>query len=147
MYKFAIIFLLVSVMLFGQEEEYFCSHANFNLGVSNTGIGFGNSEYHNGLRFNISDCEVKSVNGINVTFWKPVDNYDFEMNGIALGLAPMANRMNGISIGLLANISITQSAGFNFASLANVSEGNLLGINIGGLANVAEGQMQGINFG
>ena len=74
--------LLIPFFLFGQEDDNFCNHSSFNLGAGNVGIGFGNSQYHSGIRFNISDCDVKNVNGINITFWRPYHNDDFIMNDI-----------------------------------------------------------------
>jgi len=142
--------------------EVECSHSSLDIGINSTGISFGNSECWNGIRINTTDCEVKNVNGINITLWKPEKNPASTVNGIALGIAPAAKNINGLSFGLAAllgkknlrgiNIGTIATVGgniggLNFGGLALVSRDNIAGINFGGFATVAKGNISGINFG
>ena len=124
-----------------------CSQKSFNIGSHNSGISFGNSPVWNGLRFNFSDCNIKEINGINITFWKPERNPSSVIRGIALGLVPFAGTIKGISLGIVATIAEKKLTGINFGGLATVCNGNIMGINFGGLATVAKGDLTGINIG
>src|SRR5208337_1119930 len=83
------------------RDEITCSHEYFNLGAGESGICFGNSAYHSGIRFNVVDCGVKEVNGINITFWKGKDTTldNFRMSGISLGVMPSVGYSEGIAAG------------------------------------------------
>ncbi len=169
---FLILFVLLNCSPLFSQHEFFntkdtteieCSSSSLDLGAHNSGISFGNSPIWNGLRFNLSDCGIKEINGINITLWKPERSPGSSIRGIALGLAPFAETIQGISLGLaavvaeqelsginiggLAIVSGGDLRGINVGGLAVVSEGNLFGINIGGLAVVTKGEMQGLNFG
>lgn len=133
--------------VFDDSTEQDCSYKSFNLGFANTGISFGNSYSHNGLRFNVSDCGIGNINGVNITLWEPDDSPGSVVNGFSFGLAPYADQLNGVSVGLGAVVAGKSMNGFNFGFLANVSEGEINGINIGGLALVAEKRISGFNFG
>ena len=113
-----------------------CSQKSFNIGSHNSGISFGNSPVWNGLRFNFSDCNIEEINGINITFWTPERNPSSVIRGIALGLAPFAGTIKGISLGIVATIAEEKLSGINFGGLATVCNGNIMGINFGGLATV-----------
>jgi len=128
-----------------QEPEPW--HGSLNLGVAETGISFGNSERVNGVRFNLIDDELKLVNGLNLTLWKPHRNPDAVVNGLALGLfAPAAGTLRGASFGLLMNVAHRRKVGVHAAGFLNASQGDALGINIGGLANNTRGSLSGINL-
>ena len=74
-----------------------------------SGISFGNSQSWNGIRFNITDCNIRTINGINITFWQPEKLENSVINGLAVGLSPSAEYINGASIGfgIVAGKSIT----------------------------------------
>jgi len=124
-----------------------CNYNSFDIGSRNSGISFGNSKNWNGLRFNFSDCGIGTINGINITFWKPERSPGSQVNGISLGGAPFADNLTGVNFGLAAVVAENQMQGINIGGLAVVSDGNIKGINIGGLATVAKGNLSGINFG
>lgn len=124
-----------------------CSHNSFDLGIRKSGISFGNSPVWDGLRINFSDCGVQEINGINITFWKPGRNDGSRINGISIGLAPFADVLQGIQIGLLGVVAQEKLQGINIGGLAAVSEGNMDGINFGGLAVVSQNNLRGINIG
>lgn len=144
------------------STEVKCSNSSLDIGINSTGISFGNSENWNGIRINFSDCNAEKVNGINITLWNPKNNPKLLVNGLAFGLAPAANKINGISLGLAAvvakknlrGINIGGLAavggkieGLNFSGLALVGKEKISEINFGGLATVAKGDISGINFG
>jgi len=124
-----------------------CNYNSFDIGSRNSGISFGNSKNWNGLRFNFSDCGIGTINGINITFWKPERSPGSQVNGISLGGAPLADNLTGVNFGLAAVVAENQMQGINIGGLAVVSDGNIKGINIGGLATVAKGNIHGINIG
>lgn len=151
-----ILFVLLNCSpLFSQSEfpdakdstEIECSFSSLDLGSHNSGISFGNSPVWNGLRFNLSDCGIKEINGINITLWKPERSPGSLVRGIALGLAPFAETIQGISFGLAAVVAEQELSGINIGGLAVVSGGDIRGVNIGGLATVARGNLLGINVG
>ena len=151
-----ILFVLLNCSpLFSQREfpdakdstEIECSSSSLDLGFHNSGISFGNSPVWNGLRFNLSDCGIKEINGINITLWKPERSPGSLVRGIALGLAPFAETIQGISFGLAAVVAEQELSGINIGGLAVVSGGDIRGVNIGGLATVARGNLLGINIG
>jgi hypothetical protein len=124
-----------------------CSTSSLDLGSHNSGISFGNSPVWNGLRFNFSNCGIKEINGINITLWKPERSPGSLVRGIAFGLAPFAETIQGFSFGLAAVVTEQELTGVNIGGLAIVSGGDLGGINFGGLATVSRGTSKGINFG
>lgn len=128
------------------SAEVKCSHSSIDIGIKSIGISFGNSEYWNGIRLNVTDCDVKKVSGINITLWNPKNTLDLSINGIALGLAPAGRSINGISIGLAAVLGKKHLRGINIGGIATVG-GNMEGFNFGGLATVAKENISGINFG
>ncbi len=136
------------INIFGNDStSRECSHRSLDLTVNNSGISFGNSQSINGIRFNVTDCGIKNINGINITFWKPEESPGSVINGLSFGVAPYADELNGVSIGLASVLAGHGMTGFNLGGLANVSEGNIYGINVGGLALVSKEDISGINFG
>lgn len=133
-----------------QHRKEICGHGSLNLGFDNTGICFGNSAYHTGIRFNVVECGIKEVNGINFTFWKGKEKTlnNFTMNGVSLGVLPTVGKGCGLSLGVGGVVAKEELFGINFGGLAVVSAGSLKGVNFGGLAAIAaEGGMAGINYG
>lgn len=127
--------------------EYVCTHGSFDLGANNCGLSFGNSTDWNGLRFNFSDCGIRRISGINITFWKPGENPNSVVSGLSIGVAPGAGTLRGFNLGIAAVVAEDEIEGLNLGGLAIVSNGNATGINYGGLAAVTNGSLKGINFG
>jgi hypothetical protein len=116
-----------------------------DIGVQHTGISIGNSRTWNGIRLNWRDSDVRRVNGLNVTIWKPAENPDFEMNGITAGLwGPDAATINGIALGIGGVVAEHALNGVAVAGLGAVSNGDLNGIALAGLGVVTQGSMNGI---
>ncbi len=72
--------------------------ASLDLAVNDVGISFGNSKRFSGLRLNFVDKNVRVVNGVNLTLWKPGDNERAVYNGLQFGLIGLSGKeMNGTS--------------------------------------------------
>jgi len=134
--------------------------SSLDITVRGVGLSIGNSRTANGLRLNFVDRDVRSVNGVNITFWKPDDNPDFVMNGLALGLVGpetgdinglalggvgvVSDKMSGISLGLIG-VTATEINGIAIGGIGIANE-DLKGIVIGGLG-AANGDVDGIAIG
>ena len=143
----AILIALSSTILQAQDESESADRA-LNIGVGTSGLSFGNSVRHNGVRFNWSDRRIEEINGVNMTLWKPADNLSGTINGLSIGLvAPGAEDINGISVGGLAVIGKNSLNGVSIGGLALVSSGSVTGLNVGGLAIVGGRGVTGFNLG
>jgi len=121
------------------------SHRALNLGAGGVGVSIGNSREWTGLRLNASDHQVRQVNGVNLTVWKPKRNPRFEMNGVAVGLlAPMARRINGVALGGLGVVGTDQVNGVAAAGLVTLAGQRLRGVGLGGLAVVGDHGIDGL---
>ena len=78
-----------------------------NFPFKKYGISIGNSYKFTGIRINFADKNVKRINGLNVTFWAKgkkrgqKDPNTAVVNGISLGIIPVASSMQFINLGLL----------------------------------------------
>ena len=159
-----ILFFAITASLAQAQDDTEKNGSAFNIGVGNSGLSFGNSPRHNGLRFNWRDSNLEEINGFNFTIWKPAEELSGTVNGLAFGIVGPAavningvsfgglavlarDRLNGISIGGLAIVSQGSVTGSNIGGLAIVSKGSVTGLSIGGLAVVSEGPMTGLNIG
>src|SRR5262245_24459899 len=69
----------------------------FNIGVGDTGLAFGNSRVHDGIRINWKDYRLDRIRGVNITLWSPDERVGGEIQGLALGLVyPQAGRIKGV---------------------------------------------------
>ena len=122
--------------------------SSLDLGISGVGISFGNSPRWTGLRFNWSDRELNRIDGLNVTLWKPRDPVTGSVNGLAVGvLGPAADRLSGISFGLLGVLPERAATGITVGGLGVVSGGSVTGLNLGGLGIVTQGPARGVSVG
>lgn len=86
--------LLALLLLTGSPAQ-----ASLTVGASDTGIGFGNSREFQGLRLNLVDDHVRSVDGVNLTLWRPGRNPLARHRGVSLGLVgPEADELQGIVV-------------------------------------------------
>src|SRR5690606_32729460 len=53
---------------------------SLDLGLAGDGLSLGSSPVWTGLRINRTDRDVRRVNGINTTLWRPGKNPDAELN-------------------------------------------------------------------
>jgi len=120
----------------------------FTIPAKNWGICFGNSPQFTGLRFNFIDRNIRTINGVNVTLWKPPDKQvSGTVNGFSLGLIPYADRLNGLQLGLLGLGAEKQVTGVSIGLIGAGSGGDIKGITIGGIGVGAGGSLIGINIG
>lgn len=114
----------------------------------NWGICFGNSTHFSGLRFNFIDRNIQTINGVNVTLWKPPEKQvSGTVNGFSLGLIPYADRLNGFQLGLLGSGAEDSITGVTIGLIGAGSGGDVKGITIGGIGVGAGGSLVGINIG
>ena len=80
--------------LFGEDiydtEDCDCSNSSFNIPSSAFGLSFGNSKDFTGIRFNTRDCNIGTINGVNISLWTPKNPGESSVNGISFGVAPTA---------------------------------------------------------
>jgi len=117
---------------------------SLDLGVNHVGLSIGNSQRWTGLRINFRDHDVRRVDGLNVTIWKPGDNPEFVMNGIAAGIWPAAGTLNGLGIGIGGVTAQYAINGFALSPIGAVSQGSINGIAIAGLGAVAQQDVAGL---
>ncbi|MEM7206074.1 MAG: hypothetical protein AAF628_37815 [Planctomycetota bacterium] len=110
------------------------------------GLSLGNSRDWTGLRINFRDRGAGHLRGVNLTLWAPADHAVERIDGLALGVAPVADHLRGVALGALASVTEDASEGIGLAGLAVVSSGNLSGIHAAGLAAVAERDMDGLQL-
>lgn len=120
------------------------SGRSLDLGIAGHGISFGNSPVWTGLRINLTDRDVRRVDGGNITLWRPDRNPDAEFNGLAFGLVgPVAGSIRGAGIGLVATVTEQSLGGLAYGTAAVVTGGALTGFALGG-AGVVTGGLHGI---
>ena len=121
---------------------------SLTLPAKTWGICFGNAPRFNGLRFNIMDNRIETINGINITAWKANDrNAGGRVNGISLGLLPYAGDLNGIQVGLLGSGAKKNMRGINIGLIGAGAGSDMIGLNFGGIGVGAGKNMKGINIG
>jgi hypothetical protein len=121
---------------------------NLTLPAKTWGICFGNAPRFNGLRFNIMDNRIETINGINITAWKANDrNAGGTVNGLSLGLLPYAGDLNGIQVGLLGSGATKNMRGINIGMIGAGAGSDLIGLNFGGIGVGAGKNMKGVTIG
>lgn len=70
-YLIILLVIIISFAILAHEEDYdenFCLNSSIDLGISNSGLSFGNSISWNGIRFNIIGDGIEEISGINLSF-------------------------------------------------------------------------------
>jgi len=147
--RFLEIFVCISASLFFMVPDGAPAYArDFTIGKSNCGVSIGNSKKFNGLRINISDHDVETVNGVNLTFLPGYNNGEASITGASLGLyGPEGGNLNGIQIGVVRVKADHELKGISFGLLGAGSEGRAAGLVIGGLGAGAGDSIKGITIG
>src|SRR5690606_28167251 len=79
---------------------------NLDLGFAGYGISIGNSPAWTGLRVNFIDRDVRRVDGINLTLWRPHGSLGATFTGLAVGLyGPEAGTIRGAGIGIASVVA------------------------------------------
>ena len=120
---------------------------SLDLGIYNTGLSFGNSEYWNGLRFNYRDDQVRNIRGLNATAWFPMQPATGNVTGLAIGLpATGAQNMKGLSFSVAGSATHRHLSGGQVAGLGLAAGSNMTGISVAGLGIGAGNNMTGISI-
>jgi len=115
-----------------------------DLTINGNGLAIGNIPRVNGIRINFRDTYLEEVNGLNLTLWGSRGEVGGTVRGLAVGVAaPVADRLQGLSIGGLAVVGQSEISGISIGGLAVVSSGRTRGVNLGGLASVSQGSSAG----
>ncbi len=128
-------------------QDLVCTGRALNFPSKKYGISIGNSREFSGVRINFADCNVKQVNGLNITFWlKLYQNQEAVVNGINLGVIPTAKAMGPINIGLLGvGSSHGNMSGITIAGFVLGSGGDINGLSFSGLLTMADGNSSEIS--
>jgi hypothetical protein len=119
---------------------------SINIPLKKYGISFGNSSEFTGIRINLSDKDIKRINGLNITFWARKlkywsDNVQMQksvVNGISTGIIPTCGTMNGINSGLLRVVALKEMNGLSLSVLNLYSKGNINGLTVSGFITQCE---------
>ena len=136
---FAVIFLFSGFSLPAQDT--LSNGGALNFPTRKYGISIGNSYEFTGIRINFADENVKKINGLNITFWfKMYKNEDAVVNGINIGVIPVAGSMQPINIGLIGvGTAHNNLNGLSVGGLFVGSGGNINGLCLSGLVTMADG--------
>jgi len=125
-------------------------HEFLDIPSSRFGLSLGNSTRFTGIRFNLSDRHVESINGLSISLSKPGKNPNARFYGVAIGVVGTsahlikgasfnlmgagADRMEGVlvSAGLTDGLDI-RGVGFGLLKLGYM---NMSGLGVGGFAAV-----------
>ncbi len=111
-----------------------------NFPTKKVGISIGNSYEFTGIRINLADKNVKTINGLNITFWfKYCKNMNAVVNGISLGIIPTAGTMQFVNLGLLGVGAANNLNGVSVGGIVIGSGGNINGFSLSGLITMADG--------
>jgi hypothetical protein len=139
-------FVLSILVLFVAAHTVFAARS-LTIPAKTWGICFGNSPRFNGLRFNITDEGIDTINGVNITAWKANDKkVSGRVNGISLGVMPYAGELNGIQVGVGTGAAKTLR-GINVGLIGAGSGDDMIGLNFGGIGVGAGENLMGINIG
>jgi hypothetical protein len=127
------------------------SAQGLNIPAKKFGISFGNSPEFTGLRFNFRDRNVEKINGLNLTIWRPYDNWEGDelgsrVSGLSVGLpftgGGSVHGLNTALVGIQAGKSL---AGINLSGIGMGASGKVSGINLAGIGIGAGQDVAGIN--
>ena len=126
------IFILIQTLIIGQNK-------NLNLGYKDSGLILGNSKCSNGLRLNIWDKNVDTINGFNISAFSATR----KSNGLSFGFIANTDSINnGIKIGGFVSTA-EKVSGISVSGLINGIDGKINGLAVSGLYSYAD-TMNGI---
>ena len=138
----------------------FSQQSHISLGVKGNGICIGNSSFYNGLRLNLIDRNVRTINGFNIAITAETQR----TNGLQLALQSYSAVTNGVNlsvwgIGDSACNGLTIAPGINTLningigiSVLSAAADTMNGFFVGGLFGVNRrigyaGQVNGVALG
>lgn len=126
-------------------QDTLLNKKSLNFPTKKYGISIGNSYEFTGIRVNFADKNVKTINGLNVTFWlKQNKNQHAVVNGISAGIVPVAGKMGPVNIGILGT-GADNLYGLSLGGIVIGSGGNINGLSISGLVTMADGENSAIS--
>jgi|WetSurMetagenome_2_1015567.scaffolds.fasta_scaffold00339_14 hypothetical protein len=156
--KILVMLLLMTSVCSSAQKNTFKNGRALNFPFRKYGISIGNSHEFNGIRVNFADKNVKRINGLNITLWPDrtytfrqfIDNdtldYKSIVNGIDIGVLPIAGSMQPLNIGLLGVITAPDNLnGLSVGGITVVSGGNINGISLSAVCTQAR-VLNGINL-
>lgn len=125
-----------------QAEDTLLNRKSLNFPTKKWGISIGNSYEFNGIRVNFADENVKTINGVNLTFWlRFAKNQNAVVNGISIGVIPTAGKMQPINVGLIGvGTSNNNLNGLSVGGILIGSGGSINGLSISGIMTMADGE-------
>lgn len=90
-----------------------------------------------------------SCGGVNLSIWKGVATQRADTvssTWLNLGFVSYMNRLNGLSVNVLASATRTNATGLQLSGIANVTGGSMQGIQIAGITNVNGENLRGISL-
>lgn len=133
-----ILALSVTSMFSLSAQDSLSNGQALNFPFRKYGVSIGNSYEFTGIRINFADNNVRKVNGLNVTFWfKMFKNQNAIVNGISLGVLPVAGTLQPINIGIIGLGTENHSNGLTIGGL--LIGGDLNGLGLSGLMLMADG--------
>ncbi|WP_370459989.1 hypothetical protein [Bacteroides sp. 519] len=87
--------------------------------------------------------------GINLSLWKGISTQPLESDQTTyfnLGVLSAINRLQGVSINILASTVSDSALGIQVSGIANIAGGEMKGIQISGISNVSGDSMVGIGI-
>lgn len=115
-----------------------------NIPTARYGISIGNSHEFTGLRINLSDKDVKVVNGMNITLWLPRNNKNAMLNGINIGIIPNGGTMRPINMGVIAIGTTHNLSGLSIGGLTVGAGDHINGLSLSGLYTEGQKMINGL---
>ncbi len=139
------IIVIVEFSLSAQDTLF--NKKSLNFPTKKYGISLGNSYEFTGIRINFADENVKRINGLNVTFWFKFDGNEYAVvNGISVGVMPMAGKMGPVNLGILGTGTAKDNVyGLTLGGVFVGSSGSINGLTISGLVTMADGENSAIS--
>lgn len=139
--KKTILFILAFVVyaLGLHAQDSLSNNHSLNFPTNHYGISIGNSRVFNGIRLNVAESNVKTINGINITCCAKSDkNTEAVVNGISLGFLPTGGTFRFLNIGLLGVGAHHSIKGVTCAGVVIGSSGSLKGFSASGIVTISD---------
>ena len=112
---------------------------SLNFPTNKYGISIGNSHTFNGIRLNFAEANVKTINGINITYSaRFAKNTEAFVNGISVGILPTGGTFRFLNLSVLGVGAHHEISGLTFASVVVGSSGRLNGLSACAAVTIAD---------
>jgi len=126
------IILLLTVLCLSLALAGTSLAGSLDIPVKGAGLSIGNSQTFAGLRLNFKDADLKRIDGVTVSIWKPEESPFGHINGISLGIGGTRAEQGA---GLTTNFISCEFERFDGIALCGIGGGvgDMSGIGLGGL--------------